>query len=165
MDIYKSNAYTMALDRFILCKVREYGLQSTSWRRIRKDILKSKLFWNQWKIRAKTDTEIKNRAIKLLKLLDAKSSEKSNDSNALSNTSRKRVTKKYVEQLVQTLKPNTAIDIWDEDKEEWKMCQVIKYYDKDRFCLRNVIDGTVFEQHFKVLEFRITNKKDNKKKR
>ena len=67
-SVKRGNGYTALFDRFLVVQCKEHGLDS--WDEIKRAVLKSKLFWNNWWLRSKTENEIKFRALKLLHLLD-----------------------------------------------------------------------------------------------
>ena len=85
-----TNGYTQLFDKFILLKVEQYGLNE--WDKIKRDTLKCKLFWNNWLLRSKTTQEIKNRAFKLLHLLDVATTQKAKKAKSKQATTSKKKT-------------------------------------------------------------------------
>merc|ERR1712130_318642 len=153
-------------DRFILIKVNEYGFDS--WHKIKREATKCKLFWNNWWLRSKTESEIKKRCYKLLDLLvfaeeqKKKKRQKTQKKKILSNkTPRKRLTKKFIEELVETLTPNKIIKVYDEFDDRWNKCRVIKHCDKDKFTLLDLGDDGTFDESFKNLKFEVLDKEDD----
>merc|ERR1712154_192152 len=80
----------------------------------------------------------------------------------LSNkTPRKRLTKKFIEELVETLTPNKIIKVYDEFDDRWNKCRVIKHCDKDKFTLLDLGDDGTFDESFKNLKFEVLDKEDD----
>merc|ERR1712244_38206 len=120
--------YTKLFDKFIVTQCAQRGFDA--WAEIKHEVLKSKLFWNNWWLRSKTDGEIKQRVLKLLHLLDADALQKnkrktkkktkakkkaksksrspskevssSTSSSLVSTKNRKRLSKAFVQNLVST---------------------------------------------------------------
>ena len=179
------NGYTKLFDTFVLFKVYEYGLSSKEcWINVRKDILKSKLFFNNFVLRSKNINDIKKRTMKILDLMvtyynnkkDKKKDKKSSKKNKKSHKKKrknddkngtimnrnenfgKRFNKKIENDLIASLTEGTVIEYYHKKTNKWRKCSIIAYTGKGEFNVKETdYNNAIWCSNLHKTEWKIMN--------